>query len=97
LADGRRIHVGVEERFAPARKAHVALSVAPGEIDALATRLSAVGVAIVWDEELSVRRFYAEDPWGSRIEFVEEEGETGEKGEKKKKKEEEEEERGRAR
>jgi hypothetical protein len=58
------------------------LSVAPGEIDALATRLSAVGVAIAWDKELSVRRFYAEDPWGSRIEFVEEEGEKKKKEER---------------
>jgi len=33
-------------------------------------------VAVAWDRELPVRRFYAEDPWGNRIEFAE--------GEKKK-------------
>lgn len=61
----QQLHIGVEEDFAPARKAHPAMRVAAGELDALAERLS------VWDEALaSVRRFYSQDPWGNRIELL---------------------------
>jgi ubiquinone/menaquinone biosynthesis C-methylase UbiE/catechol 2,3-dioxygenase-like lactoylglutathione lyase family enzyme len=67
-----QLHVGVEQPFAPARKAHPALRVAPGELDVLAARLTAAGVAVRWDDALPcVRRFYADDPWGNRIELVE--------------------------
>jgi catechol 2,3-dioxygenase-like lactoylglutathione lyase family enzyme len=66
LAGGQQLHVGVEADFAPARKAHPGLAV--DDLDALAARLAAVQ----WDEELpGVRRFYAADPWGNRLEFVE--------------------------
>ena len=65
-----QLHVGVEKPFSPARKAHPALSVASG-LDALASRLTAAGVVVVWDETLpDARRFFSEDPWGNRIEFV---------------------------
>jgi hypothetical protein len=70
LGGGRSLHIGVEEDFSPARKAHPALSVAPGEIDALATRLEAGGALVRWDEELPVRRFFTEDPWGNRLEVM---------------------------
>jgi catechol 2,3-dioxygenase-like lactoylglutathione lyase family enzyme len=60
-----RLHVGVEEPFAPARKAHPALLV--DDLDALAARLDAV----TWDDAIpGVRRFYAYDPFGNRLEFV---------------------------
>ena len=63
------LHVGVEAEFAPARKAHPAFAV--DDIDALARRLEAAAVEVQWDGELpDVRRFYAEDPWGNRLEFL---------------------------
>jgi catechol 2,3-dioxygenase-like lactoylglutathione lyase family enzyme len=70
-AGGQQLHVGVAEDFAPARKAHPALRVHPGSLDALATRLQAAGIDVRWDDELpGVRRFYVADPWGNRIELL---------------------------
>jgi 8-oxo-dGTP pyrophosphatase MutT (NUDIX family) len=64
-----QLHVGVEEDFEPARKAHPALRI--GELDALAARLEAAASPVRWDEAVpGERRFYSEDPWGNRIEFV---------------------------
>jgi catechol 2,3-dioxygenase-like lactoylglutathione lyase family enzyme len=68
----QQLHIGVEtDGFSPARKAHPALLVAPGAIDALAARLAAAGAEVRWDDALpGVRRFYSSDPWGNRIELV---------------------------
>ncbi|HEX3360634.1 MAG TPA: hypothetical protein VHS74_06530, partial [Solirubrobacterales bacterium] len=67
----RQLHVGVEEDFAPARKAHVALRLEAAELDDLAARLGTAGAPVIWDDSLpGERRFYSEDPWGSRIEFL---------------------------
>lgn len=67
----QQLHVGVEAPVSPARKAHPALSVLPAELDALAARLTAAGVKVVWDHALPARRrFYSEDPWGNRLELV---------------------------
>jgi catechol 2,3-dioxygenase-like lactoylglutathione lyase family enzyme len=67
----QQLHVGVEDGFAPARKAHPAMRVAADEIDALAERLRDAGEEVVWDEALAgVRRFYSQDPWGNRIELL---------------------------
>jgi len=72
LGDGRQLHVGVDEGFAPARKAHPALRVRPGELEALADRVAAAGADVRWDRELPERRrFFTEDPWGNRLELVE--------------------------
>ena len=66
-AGERQLHIGVEEGFAPARKAHPAFRVSGDELDALAARLGEVQ----WDESLpGVRRFYVADPWGNRIEIL---------------------------
>jgi catechol 2,3-dioxygenase-like lactoylglutathione lyase family enzyme len=66
-----QLHIGVEDGFVPARKAHPALRVAPGELEAVAARLTAAGASIAWDETLpGERRFYTEDPWGNRIEIL---------------------------
>lgn len=63
------LHVGVEAKFEPARKAHPAFAV--DDVDALARSLEAAGVAVRWDDELpGIRRFYAADPWGNRLEFL---------------------------
>lgn len=67
----QQLHIGVEDDFAPARKAHPAIRVAAGELDALAERLGDAGERVAWDESLaSVRRFYSQDPWGNRIELL---------------------------
>jgi catechol 2,3-dioxygenase-like lactoylglutathione lyase family enzyme len=71
LGHGQQLHIGVEEQFVPARKAHPALSAREDELDALARRLAAAGAPVRWDAELpGVRRFYTEDPWGNRIELI---------------------------
>jgi catechol 2,3-dioxygenase-like lactoylglutathione lyase family enzyme len=70
-AGRQELHVGIEEPFAPARKAHPGLVVAG--LDALADRLAAVGIAVDWDDTIpALRRFYAADPFGNRLEFREE-------------------------
>jgi GrpB-like predicted nucleotidyltransferase (UPF0157 family) len=71
LGDGRRLHVGVEDDFAPARKAHPALRVCPGSLEALAERLVQAGCEVRWDDPpADVARFYVDDPWGNRLELV---------------------------
>ena len=60
-----QLHVGVEDGFVPARKAHPAFAV--DDLDALADRIGDVQ----WDDAVpGVRRFYAHDPFGNRLEFV---------------------------
>jgi catechol 2,3-dioxygenase-like lactoylglutathione lyase family enzyme len=67
----QQLHIGVEEPFAPATKAHPALIVAPGQLESIADRLSAAGAPVTWDDSLpGVRRFFTADPWGNRIELV---------------------------
>ncbi len=71
-AGGQQLHVGVEERFVPAAKAHPALLVAAARLDDMARRLTVAGAPVVWDDELApLRRFYTADPWGNRIELIE--------------------------
>jgi catechol 2,3-dioxygenase-like lactoylglutathione lyase family enzyme len=66
----RQLHIGVEEHFQPALKAHPAFAVA--DIDALFAVLQNAGVNCTWDEALDgIRRFYSSDPWGNRLEFTE--------------------------
>ncbi|MEU3776513.1 VOC family protein [Streptomyces sp. NPDC032472] len=64
------LHLGVEEDFHPARKAHPGLRVTG--IEEYATRLGERGATVVWDDDLpGHRRFYSEDPVGNRLEFLE--------------------------
>jgi catechol 2,3-dioxygenase-like lactoylglutathione lyase family enzyme len=66
----QQVHIGVERNFRPARKAHPAFAVS--RLDELREILKSKRVPIVEDDDLpGTRRFYAEDPWGNRIEFVE--------------------------
>ncbi|HXG25499.1 MAG TPA: VOC family protein [Candidatus Binatia bacterium] len=68
-APGVDIHVGVEEPFRPARKAHVALVVE--DLDGLRAALEAAGAEVQDDDApIGVRRFYAFDPFGNRLELV---------------------------
>jgi predicted enzyme related to lactoylglutathione lyase len=65
-----KLHLGVEEDFRPARKAHPAFAVS--NLEALAKRLSEAGHEIIWDDAIpGVRRFHTSDPVGNRIEFIE--------------------------
>ena len=65
----QELHIGVEDDFAPARKAHPAFFV--GDLEALRERLSAAGIAMRDDDAIpGIRRFYAADPWGNRLEFM---------------------------
>ena len=67
----QQLHIGVEETFQPARKAHPAFKLDAPALDQLATRLEAAGAKVTWDHELAgARRFYTEDPWGNRIELL---------------------------
>jgi len=66
-----QLHIGVEESFAPAHKAHAALRWTNAELQAVAERLADAGVPVRWDEELpGIRRFFTDDPWGNRLEFL---------------------------
>lgn len=63
------IHLGVEEPFRPAAKAHPGIRV--GKLDELAGRLEAVGHSVRWDGHFpGHRRFYTDDPFGNRLEFL---------------------------
>ena len=67
-AGTHELHVGVEEPFAPARKAHPGFVVA--DLDALAERLRAEGIAVEPAEAIpGTKRFHAADPFGNRLEF----------------------------
>lgn len=63
------LHLGVEEPFQPARKAHPAFLVT--DLDGLAQMLTARGHEVTRaDGELpGIRRLHTFDPFGNRIEF----------------------------
>jgi catechol 2,3-dioxygenase-like lactoylglutathione lyase family enzyme len=64
-AGPQELHVGVEEPFAPARKAHPGL--VADDLDALAERLTGAGIDVTWDDAVG-RRFFVSDPFGNRLE-----------------------------
>ncbi len=68
-----QIHVGIEPDFRAAKKAHPALRLRDATALAeLRARLEAAGVPVRDDNERveGLVRFFAEDPWGNRLEFV---------------------------
>ena len=65
------LHVGVEEPFAPARKAHPAFLV--GDLDAAADSVRAAGFEVDERERETFEgylRFHAFDPHGNRVEVL---------------------------
>jgi catechol 2,3-dioxygenase-like lactoylglutathione lyase family enzyme len=67
---GMELHLGVEEDFRPARKAHPGLLVTG--LDAWAGRLRDAGYPVLFDDGFpGMRRFYSQDPNGNRLEFLE--------------------------
>jgi len=65
-----RVHLGVEDEFRPARKAHPAFVVTG--LTALAARLRAARHECREDSELAgYDRVFVDDPFGNRIELLE--------------------------
>ena len=65
----QQLHVGVEEGFLPAHKAHPAFAVS--RYRELVRRLRAAGAQVVEDTSTpGVERCRLADPWGNRIELV---------------------------
>ena len=68
-SDTVEIHLGIDDQFVPAHKAHPALLV--DDLAGLRDRLSAAGMPILLDEPLpGYDRFYTSDPFGNRIEIL---------------------------
>lgn len=67
-----QVHIGVQKDFVPATKAHPAFHVK--NIDALREYLIQKNVNVIDDDARSdegVKRFYLNDPFGNRLEFLE--------------------------
>lgn len=69
-AGGVELHLGVEDDFRPAAKAHPGILV--DDLDHLVERLRTAGQDISRDGNFpGFRRVYAHDPFGNRLEFLE--------------------------
>ena len=65
-----KVHLGVEQDFRAARKAHPAFTVT--DLPRLISRIEAAGYSAVEDEPLEgYNRRYVADPFGNRIELME--------------------------
>ena len=68
--EGLEVHLGVEEQFHPAHKAHPAFLV--DGLESLRVRIEEAGYRVVDSVQLDgYRRCYVRDPFGNRIELVE--------------------------
>jgi hypothetical protein len=68
-AGGLELHLGVEDDFRPAHKAHPGILV--DDLDGLAAQLHAHGVHLQADANFpGYRRFYLDDCFGNRLEFL---------------------------
>jgi catechol 2,3-dioxygenase-like lactoylglutathione lyase family enzyme len=66
---GVQIHVGIEQDFRPARKAHPALRC--NDYEELLARLRAAGIEVREVDDLpNVRRAHVHDPFGNRMELI---------------------------
>jgi len=67
--DGVEVHVGVEQGFTPARKAHPAFLV--DDLDAVSERVRRAGLPVAWDDDFPpYRRFHTTDGNGNRVEIL---------------------------
>ena len=65
-----KVHLGVEQEFRPARKAHPGFIVS--DLPALVTRCRAAGYALTENQSLpGYARVFVHDPFGNRIELME--------------------------
>jgi catechol 2,3-dioxygenase-like lactoylglutathione lyase family enzyme len=66
-AGAQELHVGVEEPFTPARKAHPGL--VADDLDPIAARLRDAGHDVAFDDSIpGAARFHVSDPFGNRLE-----------------------------
>jgi catechol 2,3-dioxygenase-like lactoylglutathione lyase family enzyme len=64
-----QVHLGVENDFRPAKKAHPAFKCA--NYNGLVAKLRASGVEVTRSEDIpGLRRCHIHDPFGNRIEFI---------------------------
>ena len=64
----QELHIGVEDPFSPARKAHPGL--VADDLAALAIRLRAAGHEVAFDDAIpGAKRFHVADPFGNRLEI----------------------------
>ncbi|WP_372869091.1 VOC family protein [Planomicrobium okeanokoites] len=67
--DEFQLHVGIEEPFNPAKKAHPAFKVSG--YDSLRSYLEEKNITVTVDDSIpGVKRFFAADPFGNRLEFL---------------------------
>jgi len=67
--DGLRVHLGVEDDFRPARKAHPALAVSG--LEELCVLLEAAGHPVRRTEDVpGTPQWHVDDPFGNRIELL---------------------------
>lgn len=65
-----QIHIGIEEPFYPAKKAHPAFEIE--NIEALKIHLIKNGIQVIEDDNLpGAKRCFISDPFGNRLEFLE--------------------------
>ncbi|MFS0888835.1 VOC family protein [Peribacillus frigoritolerans] len=65
-----QIHIGIEEPFYPAKKAHPAFEIE--NIEELKKHLVTNGIDVIEDDKLpGAKRFYISDPFGNRMELLE--------------------------
>lgn len=64
------LHLGIENPFAAAKKAHPCFGTE--HLDSLAETLARAQYPVLWNTDIpGRRRFFSEDPFGNRLEFVE--------------------------
>lgn len=65
----QEVHIGVQQEFIAARKAHPGFIV--NQIEELKNQLQQKGILIKEEEPINGRtRFFVDDPFGNRIEFL---------------------------
>ncbi|MGG4267107.1 VOC family protein [Peribacillus simplex] len=65
-----QIHIGIEEPFYPAKKAHPAFEIE--NIEELKKHLITNGIEVIEDDKRpGAKRFYISDPFGNRMELLE--------------------------
>ena len=65
-----QIHIGIEEPFYPAKKAHPAFEIE--NIEELKKHLVTNSIDVIEDDKLpGAKRFYISDPFGNRMELLE--------------------------
>jgi catechol 2,3-dioxygenase-like lactoylglutathione lyase family enzyme len=65
----QQLHIGVEDGFSPAKKAHPAFCVQ--HLALLKEQLVSAGLDVKEEPLPGVQRFHVDDPFGNRLEFLE--------------------------